>query len=58
MGKCQNRNRKQGVNIPGCPPQSFVIMGLFYEMIGKEIEYTCEELLKETEESDDEAGND
>jgi uncharacterized protein (DUF362 family) len=51
MGRCQYRNRKKGVYIPGCPPQSFVIRGLFYEMIGKQTVYRQEDVLKEAEDA-------
>ena len=51
MGRCQHRNRSKGVYIPGCPPQSFVIRGLFYEMIGKDTKYRRDDVLREAEEA-------
>jgi len=39
MGKCQHRNRSRGHYIPGCPPQSPVIRGTLYEMMGRESDH-------------------
>lgn len=49
MGKCQHRNRKKGIYIPGCPPPGMIVRDIILKLADAESRYGGDAFIKEAE---------
>ncbi|MDD1769133.1 MAG: DUF362 domain-containing protein, partial [Methanomassiliicoccales archaeon] len=49
MGKCQHKNRKMGIYIPGCPPPGMIVRDIILKLSNAESKYGGDAFIKEAE---------